>query len=103
MITSNLCIECGCDTTEEGFVNRIPADDGYICGNCLAQWDYEHDLLVADGDIGLEFANDTETVLGILRDRAIMADSEEVRTEALLRACIVRTVFDCEWQLCLRS
>ena len=40
-----LCIECDADTRWDGFVNRIPADngvrDGGLCGGCVAIWDAE--------------------------------------------------------------
>jgi len=32
------CIECGEDTSfgHGKFVNRVPADDGYLCADCLS-------------------------------------------------------------------
>ena len=33
------CVECG--TPTRGFVNRIPADGGFLCGGCVALWELD--------------------------------------------------------------
>ena len=54
---SNNCVSCGEDTTfgSGRFVNRIPADDGYMCSECAS---YECDrcgkLIGFDEDISPE-------------------------------------------------
>jgi len=86
MINSNLCIECGCDTSIEGYVNRIPAQsdtmEGYLCGGCLSQWEDEHDLLVADGALDFDLTNNEDVVLSILEDRVNNALLPEERIAA---------------------
>jgi len=102
MIVDNTCIECGCDTLKEGFVNRIPAAndsmDAYLCGNCLMMWEEEHDLMVADGVIGFESTNDEDTVMSILEDRANNATLPEERIAARHRLSKARAYYTSkEW------
>ncbi len=37
-MTNQKCVECSCDTSfgSMKFVNRIPADDGFLCARCSA-------------------------------------------------------------------
>tara|TARA_Y100001951_G_scaffold88560_1_gene80238 strand:- start:101 stop:622 length:522 start_codon:yes stop_codon:yes gene_type:complete len=46
-IDTTLCLNCGTDTTINGFVDRIPAGrtniDGYMCGTCSGDWVDEDD------------------------------------------------------------
>ena len=89
IIESNDCVECGCDTRKEGFVNRVPylsdVQDAYICGNCLAFWDEEYDLMVVDGVYGFDSTRNEDSVISILEDRIRLAERPEDRAMARQR------------------
>lgn len=97
---SNRCIECDCDTLVEGFVNRVPylseSQDAYICGNCMGQWEEEHDLLVADGVLDFESAYDQDSVISILEDRTNNATLAEERIAARHRLEKARAYYTSE-------
>tara|TARA_R100000306_G_C4360623_1_gene135067 strand:+ start:334 stop:846 length:513 start_codon:yes stop_codon:yes gene_type:complete len=70
MIEIALCVECGTDTTVDGYVNRVSRDtgiiDGYNCGRCEeayedAQiWYDKAGKIVGRGAEGEELANSDE-------------------------------------------
>ena len=53
MLKENDCIECGKDTSfgSGRFVNRISADDNYMCYECLAEIEKEID---EENDMNIE-------------------------------------------------
>ena len=38
-MSEEVCVECGCSVKwgSGNFINRIPADDGWLCGKCVME------------------------------------------------------------------